>query len=356
MVNAKVPSKLPLVALFALLGSLAARGLNVDPLAMLGLTCLGLATASALLGRAVENLAAHLGPRRGRLLDALLGSAAELILAVFALGAGLHGLVKASLTGSILVNLLGVLGLGALFGGLRHGRQYFDRERASHAATMLVLSVIALGVPTLYGQVVPHRNSGPVETLSEAVAVVMIIVFCLSIYYNSFWIDPSLEDAAPAMAPAWSRSRAAMLIPLTLGAIVILAFLFVESVPGVLGRSAFGELFLGIVIIPVVGNAAEQHTAIRAAWRNRMDLALDISSGASMRLALLVAPTLVFASLLLGHPMDLIFGPLELASMGAAVAVATLVAHDGRTTWLEGAMLTAVYVLMGLAFFWWPIL
>ena len=342
--------------LAALALALATRWTGRSLLLQLGLASLAMSLASALLGAAIEGLAQRSGARAGRLLDAVLGSAAELMVIGFALAAGLRELVKASITGAILSHLLLVLGLAALLGGLRHGRQYFDRERASHAATLMVLSVIALGVPALYGQLGRARNSGPVETLSEAVAVVMIGVFALSVYYEFVY----LEDAERSMPPQAlvstrpNRGRQVGLLGLALLATALAAALLTAAIGTLFAGQAGGQRLLGVLLVPLVCNVAAHAGTLRAAWRNRMDVALDTGTGASMRVALWVAPLAVFISLLVGHPMDLIFAPLELAALAAAAAVAALVAHDGRTTWLEGVMLVAVFTLMALGFFWWP--
>ncbi len=328
---------------------------RLDPLMLLLLAGLGLALASALVGSAIEAVARSQGPVIGRLLDAFLGSSAELLVAAFALRAGMRELVKASITGSILGNLLLLLGLSALLGGVRNGRQYFDRERASHAATLMVISVVALTVPAVYGLLGGARNSGPVETLSEAVAAVMILVFFLAIYYQLNQIGEL--EGGPRLPPSGRESPtalASMLLVVGLLATAGYAALLVDTVEPVEAGHGLGPTFIGVLMVPLAGNLAEHHLSLRAAWRNRMDLALDIGTGASMQVALLVAPVLVFLSLLIGTPMDLIFSPLELAALAAAAAVAALVAHDGRTTWLEGVMLMAVYALMVLGFFWWP--
>ena len=353
------PLALGLAAILAL--ALASRWYGRPLPLQLALSGLALALASALLGAAIEDRALRSGARAGRLLDAFLGSAAELMVIGFALAAGLRELVKASITGAILSHLLLVLGLAALLGGLRHGRQYFDRERASHAATLMVLSVIALGVPALYGQLGQARNSGPVETLSEAVAAVMIGIFALSVYYEFVYLE-DLERSmpAPGLVSAGGRAgRGAGLLQvaslgLALLATAASAFLLTSAIGTGFAGQAGRQRLLGVLLVPLVCNVAAHVGTLRAAWRNRMDIALDTATGASMRVALWVAPLAVFVSLLVGQPMDLVFAPLELAALAAAAVVAALVAHDGRTTWLEGAMLVAVFALMALGFFWWP--
>jgi len=343
------------VPLMMLPVALAAPWLGLGPLATIGAAALGLAALAGLMGDAVEALAIHFGPRAGGVLNAGLGGATQMIIAGFALHSGFLELVKASITGAILSNLMLVLGLSVFLGGLRHGTQFFHRERANIATTMMVLSVIALGIPTFYGQLVPLRNSGSVESLSEAVAVVMIAVYLLSRYYHLFWVEDGRGIAGAPPPTRWSRPLATAILPVVLVAIGALAFVFIGAAGPVMRRFEVTELFVGMVVVPLVSNVATYHVVVRTAWRNRMDLSLVISTDAGMQVALFAAPVLVFVSLVLRRPMDLVFAPIELASIAAAAAVATLVASDGESNWMEGVMLLAVYLLMGVAFFWWPV-
>jgi Ca2+:H+ antiporter len=316
---------------------------------------LGLIAASKLLGDATEDLALHSGPRVGGLLNATLGTAALLIVAAFALSEGLHDLVKASITGSILGYLLVVIGLSAFLGGIRNGTQYFDRQRAGMSATLMILSVVALTLPAMYGQLVPVRNSGSVESMSEAVAVVMLIVYFLSVYYSLFWrIDEQAIAGVHQLTGRWSPRVAGGALVLALALIVVLARVLVTALEPTVEATGVSEFFVGIVVIPLVVSVSEHLLAVETAWRNRMDVSMSIAMGSSIQVALFVAPLLVFASLLLGHPMDLVFGQIEIVALGAAALVTTLVALDGESNWLEGTMVLALYLLLALAFFWWP--
>lgn len=316
---------------------------------------IGLVPASKLLGDATEDLALHAGPRVGGLLNATLGTAALMIIAVFALSEGLLDLVKASITGSILGYLLVVIGLSAFLGGVRNGTQYFDRQGSAMSATLMILSVVALTLPAMYGQLVPTRNSGSVESLSEAVAVVMLIVYLLSVYYSLYWrIDEQAIAGVHQLTGRWSPRVATGALIGALVVIVMLARVLVSAVEPTVEATGVSEFFIGIIVIPLVGSVAEHLLAVETAWRNRMDISMSIALGSSIQVALFVAPLLVFASLLLGHPMDLIFGQIELVALGAAALVTTLVALDGESNWLEGAMVLALYLLLALAFFWWP--
>lgn len=353
MPKAKPSLKPRYVPLVMLPFALAAPWLGLGPLATFGAAAIGLAGLSGLLGDAIEAWAVHAGPRVGGLLNAGLGSATQLLIAAFALQAGLADLVKASITGTLLANLVLVLGLGAFLGGLRYRTQYLQREQANISTTMLALSVIALGIPTFYGQLVPGRNAGPVESLSFAVAAVMIGVYLLSRYFHLIW-DETIGQVGTHPPTSWSRRKATAIVAGALVAIAVLARILIHATVPVMRGLGISELFIGIVIIPLISNIATSHVAVRAAWRNRMDLSLLITADASIQATLFVAPLLVFVSLLVGRPMDLVFSTIELAAMAAAAAIATLVASDGESNWLEGVMLMAVYLLMGLAFLWWP--
>lgn len=329
---------------------------HANAVAVFALACLGLVPLAEILGDATEDLSVYAGQRIGGLLNATLGNAAELIIAGFAIKEGLLDLVKASITGSILGNVLLVLGMSLVAGGVKHRTQRFNAEQAGIAATMMILSVIALAVPAMFGELLHERNSGTVETLSVSVAAVMMVIYLLALYYTIFW---NVEEQALAgvhhTKANWTKRQAIGVLVASTAAIIVLSELLVSSVEPVIAALGVSQLFLGIILIPLVGNVAEHLVAVEAAWKNRMDLSLAISMGSSTQVALFVAPLLVFLSLVLGHPMDLIFTPLELAALGAASAVALAVSVDGQSNWLEGAMLLAVYALLGLAFFHWPL-
>lgn len=352
------------VALVAAPIALAGPRLGIGAMAVFVAAAVGLAGLTTATGHAIETVALAHGRRAGGLANAAFGSATLLAVSACAIWDGRLTFVKASLTGSILTYLVLGLGLSIFLGGLRHGTQYFSREGANITATMMVLSVIALGVPALYGQRMPVRNSGPVESLSEAVAAVMLGVFLLSRYYLLYWTEdgvaarPNARRAAPEASPAAGslarRARPAATLGAVLVAVAVLSAALVRAAPAAMAQSGLNERFVGFIVIPLVSGAAVLNLGIRTAWRNRMDLSLAISADASMAVLLWVAPLLIFWSLAVVHPMDLIFGPVELAAMAASAAVAALVQLDGESNWLEGAMLMAVYLLIGLAFWWWP--
>jgi Ca2+:H+ antiporter len=323
---------------------------------------------AGLMGEATEALAVHTGPRLGGLLNATLGNAAELIITIMAIREGLLnpaineqmlGLVRASLSGSIMGNILLVLGLSILIGGLRHGTQRFDRSHAGINATLLMLAVAALVIPSIFGHSIEMVDHDAVEYLSLGVAAVMILLYVLTqVYQLRNSAAHTYEDdeyaAAQQEAPHWSLTRALSMLAVATLAIVFMSELLVGSVEHVVLEIGISELFLGIIIIPLIGNVAEHLVAVQVASKNQMELSLAISVGSSLQIALFVAPLLIFVSLLMGNPLTLVFDQFELIAMMAAVLIAGLVSLDGESNWLEGSMLLAIYVIIALAFFWLP--
>ena len=316
-------------------------------------SALGIVPLAWILGEATEELAARTGPRVGGLLNATLGNAAELIITVFAIREGLLELVKASITGSILGNLLLVLGLSVFLGGLRNGTQRFVRSEAGLNATMMTLAIIALIIPSIFGHAIEVKDHMGVEWLSLGVAVVMMGIYVLSLVYS--FVSAGGEEVSEGHAePAWSPRKAALVLVVAAVFVAWLSEILVSAVEPVIASLGITEFFLGVIIIPLVGNVAEHLVAVQAAWKNRMELSLAISFGSSMQIALFVAPLLVFVSLAMGHPLTLSFNQFELLALGAAVGIAGLISLDGESNWLEGAQLLAVYAIVALAFFFLP--
>ncbi len=310
---------------------------------------------AGLMGEATEVLAEKAGPRIGGLLNATLGNAAELIITLFAIQAGLIELVKASIIGSILGNLLLVLGLSILAGGLKNGLQKFDRSHVGLDATLTILAVIALSVPSIFNAAI-EPDMTRVEELSLTTAIAMLLIYGLSILYQLR--SRNEAEAAPAIRSTptahWTvRQALGVLGAATVGIAVMSEFL-VSSVEPVTQTLGFSEFFVGIILIPIIGNVAEHTVAVQVAMKNQMDLSLSIALGSSLQIALFVAPVLVFVSLLLGHPLTLEFNGFEMIALTAASIIAAFVSLDGESNWLEGAMLLAVYIVVALAFFFLP--
>ncbi len=342
--------------------------LGWSPLLVFIASGLAMIPLAGLMGEATEALALHTGPRLGGLLNATLGNAAELIITIMAIREGILNpainqhmleLVRASLTGSIMGNILLVLGLSVLVGGLRHGVQKFDRAHAGTNATMLVLAVAALIIPSIFSHNIEIVNHDAVEYLSLGVAGLMILLYVLALVYQLR--DPAAhtyEDDEYAVvqheAPHWSAAKAVIVLLIATGAIVWMSEILVGTVEHVVLEVGITEFFLGIIIIPIIGNVAEHLVAVQVAAKNQMELSLAISVGSSLQIALLVAPLLVFISLLMGNPLTLVFNEFELIALMAAVLIAGLVSLDGESNWLEGAMLLTIYIIIALGFFWLP--
>ncbi len=343
-----------------------------NPLLIFVFSCLALIPLAGLLGEATEELAIHTGPQIGGLLNATLGNAAELIIAIVALSQGRIDLVKASLTGSIIGNLLLILGASLLLGGLRHGLQKFNIRTAGISAAMMTLAIIGLLVPTLF-EILREAQTNSVDVFdttvddpalaafSLGVAGVLILLYVLSLVFSFTQPEYRMQaghgdsgdasSATPAHTPKWSIPVAGgVLAAATLGIVVLSEFL-VGAVEPVAEEFGLSEVFIGIIIIPLVGNVAEHIVGVQAAAKNQMDLSLAISLGSSQQIALFVAPVLVFVGVLVGQQMDLFFNAFEIVILFLAVLLANLISLDGESNWLEGAQLLAVYVIAALGFF-----
>jgi Ca2+:H+ antiporter len=320
---------------------------------------------AGMMGGATESIAGRFGAGVGGLLNATFGNAAELIIALVALRRGLDDVVKASLTGSILGNALLVLGLALFAGGLRRDRQNFDRTTASMGSTLLALAAIGLVVPALFhlvgssavarASLSATRESGLEKILSLAISCVLFGAYVLSLVFSLGTHRHLYAGGRVPHRPPGSALRPA----LTLVAATALVAWMSELLVGAVGEasSALGltPVFVGVIVVATVGNAAEHSTAVLVAARDQMDLALNIAIGSSIQIALFVAPLLVFLSYVMGAgPMDLRFTPFEVVSVAIAVAAVHLVAQDGESNWLEGVLLVAVYLVLALAFYFLP--
>jgi Ca2+:H+ antiporter len=319
---------------------------------------LALVPLAALLGQATEQLAIYTGPRIGALIQSTLGNAAELIITIVAIRAGLLAVVKASITGSILGNVLLVLGASLLLGGTKHGQQRFDRNLAGTSSTMMTLAVAALAIPAIFSIGGEKLDGIRIEELSVGVAIVLILVYVCYLAMVVFGVG-NRRGTAPAEhaeeeTPEWSRTRAIVTLVLATLAIVAMSEILVGSIEEVGRTWGLTEAFLGVMIVPLIGNVAENLVAVQAALANKMDLSLSISLGSSLQIALFVAPVLVFVSLLAGHPLSLLFNVYELGALAVAVGIATFIAMDGESNWLEGVQLLAIYAIIGVAFFLLP--
>jgi len=313
------------------------------------------------LGDATEHLARRTSPALGGLLNATFGNAAELIIAIMALRDGLTGIVKASLTGSIIGNILLVLGAAILAGGTKHKSQQFNARGASVQCTMLTLAAIALVTPAAF-----HQLSGPAGRLSEGglsleISVVLLVCYGLGLLFTlrthkHFFLAARGGDAAHTRnTAAWSTTRALGMLAGATALIAWISEILVGSVEHAAKTFGMTDLFIGVVVVAIIGNAAEHSTAITMAVKDRMDLALGIAVGSSIQVALFVAPVLVIASYFLGPGrMDLVFSPAEVLAVVTAVIVVWQIAADGECNWMEGVQLLAVYTILGMLFYFLP--
>ncbi|MGH9521357.1 MAG: calcium/proton exchanger [Terriglobales bacterium] len=320
----------------------------------------GIIPLAAVLGESTEDLAVHTGPALGGLLNATLGNATELILAFLMLRAGQQEVVKASLSGSIIGNVLLVLGLSALAGGLGREKQQFSRQMASVNSTLLFIAVVALVMPavfalTIYGRLGAETHR--IEHLSLATAAVLIAIYVASMVFSFVTNKPHASSVG--VAPEAERRRVSLnssLIALAVatGLVAFLSEILVSQLEAAKRAMAVSDLFMGVIVIAIIGNAAEHATAVMMARRDRMTLAVSIAIGSSTQIALFVAPVLVFAGWVMDRPMSLVFTPFEIAGVALAVLIMQMIASDGETTWFEGAELIAVYLILAVSFYFVP--
>lgn len=361
---ARGPARRTWVLAFALvLAALAVSFAPVDPLVVFAVAALAIIPLSYLMGAATEELGKHAGPGVGGLLNATFGNATELILGLAILTGGLAAgvkaeVVKASITGSIIGNILLILGLSMFVGGLRHPVQKFSRDAAGVQVTMLVVAVIALVMPELYDlsfRSTPGYDPARLESVSLLIAGILLLgylaglVFSLRTHRDVF--NPVTEEADP---PRWPLRAAVAVLAGTTVLVAAMSEIVALSLEVVLPALGLTPLFVGVVILAVVGNAAEHGAGVLMAARNQMDLSVGIATSSSTQIALFVAPVLVLASWLLGAPMTLAFELFELVAIALAVAILSQIASDGVSNWYEGLLLLAVYAIFGIGFYYHP--
>jgi Ca2+:H+ antiporter len=325
---------------------------------------IALIPAAAVMGRATEELAARSGPGIGGLLNVTFGNFPELVIAIFALKAGLHELVKASLVGSIIGNILLVMGASMLVGGLRRREQFFNQTAASVQSSMLVLSMAALIMPAVYAMIdgngLPSPGSAIVDFGSEvemlsAIAVVFLLVsyvggliFSLVTHKDLFNQGHDFEMAHNA----WSVKKSVSVLAAASVVVGLMSEILVGSIEEASHAIGLSEFFVGVFVVAIVGNAAEHWVAVLVAYKDKMDLSVNIAIGSAAQIALFVAPVLVLLSFVIGpHPMPLVFNGFELAGLVIALVTANLITADGRSTWFEGLQLLALYAVIGVAFY-----
>lgn len=306
---------------------------------------------AGLIGRGTEELALHAGPRIGGLLNCTFGNVTELVIAIFLILEGELDVVKASLTGSILGNILLVLGLSFLAGGLKHQEQQFNSQAAGVHATSLVLAVIGLLMPALFAQTTGRHSFLEREVVSGTVAAVLIALYVGALAFTLVTHEHLFRVPGESEKPRWPV-RTALLVLLGATALVALESEFlVGALEPALADLGLSKFFVGLILVPIIGNAAEHSSAVVFAVRNKVEITLEIAIGSSTQIALFVAPVLVFISLAVGHPMDFVFTTFEIAAVGLSTLIMAFIAMDGRSNWLEGAQLVGAYAIMGISFF-----
>jgi Ca2+:H+ antiporter len=341
------------VLLLAVPASIALAWQQQSPTLVFVFACLGVLPLAGYMGEATEHLSAKTGPTIGGLLNATFGNAAELIIAIVALRAGLVELVKASVTGSILGNLLLIMGLSLGAAGLGRSEVRFNRTSAGMSSAMLALAVVGLVFPALFHALHPSAAARATELyLSEWVAGILILTYAFSLLFSLkthkrlFGGEPHPIEGEP-----WSTGRAVLVLGSATVGVAVESEILVHATEAVTASLGLSEVFLGLIIIPLIGNAAEHAAAVVVARKGQVDLALQIALGSSTQIALLVGPILVFAGILLGQDMNLVFTPFEVLAIGLATGVAAILTLDGESHWFEGVQLLAVYAMVAVAAF-----
>jgi Ca2+:H+ antiporter len=329
-------------------------------------SALGVIPTAALMGRATEELAARSGPGIGGLLNVTFGNAPELIIALFALEKGLHEVVKASLVGSILGNILLVMGASMLVGGLTRERQRFDHTAAQSQSLMLLLASVALIMPAIFELVIGGSLPGPtdrndrfpadLETMSALVACVLLASYVAGLFFSlkthRDLFNPSHAEGDHVGEGPWSVRKSVTALALAGVAVGVMSEILVGSIEEASEGIGLSPFFVSIIVVAIVGNAAEHWVSVYFAWKDKMDLSINIAIGSSAQIALFVAPVLVLISFVLGpFPMPLVFNGLELGAIMLAILIANFVTHEGESTWFEGVQLLSVYFVLGIVFF-----
>lgn len=344
-----------------------------NPTVLFICSCLAIIPLAGWMGKATEHLAEHLGQGIGGLLNATFGNAAELIIALFALSKGLEGVVKASITGSIIGNLLLVLGLSIIAGGSKFKSQTFDRTAAGASATALTLAGIALLIPTVFhliGDNVPVAQGGwspaKEQTLSLAIAIVLILTYVGTLVFSlvthkELFVGESMQGCAQevgheeeASGEHWTKGKSILILLIATAFVALISEFLVGAVEAARGALGFTEVFVGVIVVAIIGNAAEHSSAVLMAMRNKMDLSLGIALGSSLQIALFVAPILIFASYAFGKPMNLEFTIPEVVAVFASILIVQQICSDGESNWIEGLQLLSVYAILGILFYFLP--
>jgi Ca2+:H+ antiporter len=320
---------------------------------MFAIYCLTIIALASYMGRATESLAIVTGPRIGGLLNATFGNAVELIISIFALKAGLIEVVLASLTGSVLGNLLLVAGLSFFVGGLKYKRQSFNVYDARHNSGLLMFAVlVAFVIPEVFTM---EMNEAKTVSLSIGISIILIALYLAALFFKLVThrgvYQHSQSQKHHDEEPEWGKGKAVAILALATVAVAYVSENLVHTFEEVAHSFGWTELFIGIIIVAIVGNAAEHASAVIMAFKNKMDIAVEIAIGSTLQVAMFVAPVLMLVSLLFSEPMPLVFTLPELVAMISSVLLMIIISNDGETNWFEGATLLAAYLIMGIGFY-----
>lgn len=357
---------------------------HAEHIVLFVVAALGLIPLAKLIGDSTEHLAAYYGSTLGSLLNVTFGNAAEIIIGVVSINAGLLDLVKASITGAILGNILLIFGLSIIAGGFKYKEQFFNRQNTGVQSSMLFLAVIGLAVPTVLAATtlkpVDVSSQIKLQILSDSLAFLLLAVYIAGIIFtvfthkHLFFAQPPVEVQTEMEGrkrlslgrketekegeveeewnhKRWGKKKSFVLLGISMAGVIIVSEILVGSVEATTKEFGFGELFVGVVIIGIVGNAAEHTSAIILARKGKIDLSIGIAAGSGTQIALFVVPILVIAGIIIGKPVTLVFTIFELVSIFLAAIILNLIAHDGKSNWFEGLMLTTVYVIIAIGFY-----
>ncbi|HEX2194426.1 MAG TPA: calcium/proton exchanger [Candidatus Limnocylindria bacterium] len=343
-------------------GTLAAvvmRIIGVDETLTFSVAAVAILGLAYTLGHATEQLGLAAGPRIGGIMNATVGNVGEIIIAAFLILDGQIAIVHASITGSIIGNLLLVLGASLLLGGLRNGVQEYDAQVTGMNAASLILATIGLIVPATFAFLIGGgEGTGPgdpqffsIEALTVGVAILLLITYAAQTWFFLRSPESPTAAAAPHEEPEWSWRLSLGVLLASAAALTATSEILVHTLEPAVAALGVSEFFVGIILIPLIGNLAEHVVGVTLAWKNRMDFSLITSIGSATQIALFAAPVLVFFGLLVGNPVTLVFSPLEVVGVGVGVIIAAYIALDGRSNWVEGLQLVSVYLIVAIAFF-----
>ena len=339
---------IPLTVAFEMLG--------FDPLWVFLGSAAAIIPLAKWMGVATEELSYKMGEGLGGLLNATFGNATELIIAIFALQRGLIEVVEASITGSIVSNFLFVLGLSMLVGGWGKVKQEFNRTAASVNSSLLTIAIMGLVLPAMFALVSKNTGFIVLEEVSLAVAALLMLCYILSLWFSlkthkHLYIGGKHVGEPEENGKGWDTKKSIIVLLIATIGVAIMSEMLVGVIEHVAEAAHMSQFFIGVILIPLIGNAAEHLTAVTVAAKDKMDLALNIALGSSAQIALFVAPLLVFLSLLLGNPMQLVFNELEVVSIAVAVFILNSIVHDGESHWMEGVLLVVSYLIIAIVFF-----